>query len=186
MGAVFLVNNGTVKEAMSSLILGMGQNHWHLVERIEIGAPIFVYNYSNSVSLPLLDLARRHVQKLKLAGEAAYLQMMYGCFKAITPGIYNLNPAAYGGKRPFPAQVKVAHDIEYEPVNLSEFQHIRGLVADGYKVSHELSRSQVRKPPARVTSTGLASPRRISSHIQQPLRIAMCQLLPTTKVHVDA
>lgn len=155
-GFIFIAKHGQVEEALRTLVFASASNFWSLVEKVQRGTKILIYDTTKKVSflteaeLPLLLVLGDSVvpdctgvlpngdaslvRNSRIEQSCCMLQVMHGVFVAVTPGIYNLEPFAFRGSQkggsPLPAQVRVEVDVKFPPLPVSHFRHTRGLFED--------------------------------------------------------
>ncbi|KAL1206789.1 B2 protein [Cardamine amara subsp. amara] len=130
-GVVFGCTNNTIKECMSKQLFGLPYNHNSYVQKIGIGLPLFLFNYSD--------------------------RTLHGIFEAAGSGQLNIDPYGWtsdGSERTsYPAQVQISMRLQCEPLSEDKFKHV---IADNYYSSHhfwfELDHFQTSKLICLLTS----------------------------------
>ncbi|AED90373.1 Kelch repeat type 1 [Arabidopsis suecica] len=130
-GVVFGCTKNTIKECMSKQLFGLPSNHYPYVQKIDIGLPLFLFNYSD--------------------------RTLHGIFEAAGCGQLNFDPYGWtsdGSERTsYPAQVPISVRLQCEPLSEEKF---KPAIADNYYSSHhfwfELDHFQTRKLTCLLTS----------------------------------
>ncbi|CAA0400035.1 unnamed protein product [Arabidopsis thaliana] len=130
-GVVFGCTKNTIKECMSKQLFGLPSNHYPYVQKIDIGLPLFLFNYSD--------------------------RTLHGIFEAAGCGQLNIDPYGWtsdGSERTsYPAQVPISVRLQCEPLSEEKF---KPAIADNYYSSHhfwfELDHFQTRKLTCLLTS----------------------------------
>jgi len=104
-GVIFGATSHTLEECMEGLIFGLPSAHWKYVQYIQVGMPVFLFNYTD--------------------------KQLYGVFKAASDGEMNINPRGWvDPEEPedvltrYPAQVRVNWHAKCRPAKLYEFKPI--------------------------------------------------------------
>ncbi|KAL9278112.1 putative development/cell death domain, kelch-type beta propeller [Arabidopsis thaliana] len=132
-GVVFGCTKNTIKECMSKQLFAvcLPSNHYPYVQKIDIGLPLFLFNYSD--------------------------RTLHGIFEAAGCGQLNIDPYGWtsdGSERTsYPAQVPISVRLQCEPLSEEKF---KPAIADNYYSSHhfwfELDHFQTRKLTCLLTS----------------------------------
>ncbi|XP_023635982.1 kelch-like protein 25 isoform X1 [Capsella rubella] len=130
-GVVFGCTKNTIKECMSKQLFGLPSNHISYVQKIDIGLPLFLFNYSD--------------------------RTLHGIFEAAGSGQLNIDPYGWtfhGSERTsYPAQVQISMRLQCEPLSEEKF---KPAIADNYYSPHhfwfELDHFQTSKLICLLTS----------------------------------
>ncbi|XP_010490523.1 PREDICTED: influenza virus NS1A-binding protein homolog isoform X1 [Camelina sativa] len=130
-GVVFGCTKNTIKECMSKQLFGLPYNHISYVQKIDIGLPLFLFNYSD--------------------------RTLHGIFEAAGPGQLNIDPYGWtsdgSDRTSYPAQVQISMRLQCEPLSEKKF---KPAIADNYYSPHhfwfELDHFQASKLICLLTS----------------------------------
>ncbi|XP_024012226.1 uncharacterized protein LOC18019545 isoform X2 [Eutrema salsugineum] len=130
-GVVFGCTKNTIKECMSKQLFGLPYNHISYVQKIDVGLPLFLFNYSD--------------------------RKLHGIFDAAGPGQLNIDPYGWTSKgsekTSYPAQVQISVRLQCEPLSEEKF---KPAIEDNYYTSHhfwfELDHLQTNKLMCLLTS----------------------------------
>ncbi|CAH2074639.1 unnamed protein product [Thlaspi arvense] len=151
-GVVFGCTKHTFKECISKQLFGLPYNHMSYVQRIDIGLPLFLFNYSD--------------------------RKLHGIFEAAGPGQLYIDPYAWtsnGSERTsYPAQVQISLRLQCEPLSEEKF---KPTIEDNYYSSHhfwfELDHLQTNKLKCLLTSFAVKpNPPVSTSHNRQLFHFA--------------
>ncbi|XP_010543174.1 PREDICTED: influenza virus NS1A-binding protein homolog isoform X2 [Tarenaya hassleriana] len=110
-GVIFGCKHTTIKECLSKQIFGLPYNHFSYVRKIDIGLPLFLFNYSD--------------------------RKLHGIFEAAGSGQLNIDPYGWtsnGSERTsYPAQVQIRVQLQCEPLTEEIF---KPAIADNYFNPH--------------------------------------------------
>uniref|UniRef100_A0A1J3IIT5 Kelch-like protein 5 n=2 Tax=Noccaea caerulescens TaxID=107243 RepID=A0A1J3IIT5_NOCCA len=146
-GVIFGCTKNTIKECMSKQLFGLPYNHITYVQKIDVGLPLFLFNYSD--------------------------RKLHGIFEAAGPGQMNVDPYAWtsnGSERTsYPAQVQISVRLQCEPFSEDKF---KPAIEENYYTSHhfrfELDHFQTNKLMCLLTSFAVKpKPPLSTSHSRQ-------------------
>ncbi|XP_044473860.1 influenza virus NS1A-binding protein homolog B isoform X2 [Mangifera indica] len=123
-GVIFGCKNNTIRECLTNQLFGLPAQHFTYVKNIDIGLPLFLFNYSD--------------------------RKLYGIYEAASPGKMNIDPYGWttdGSERTFyPAQVQICVKLQCQPLLEEQFKPV---IEDNYYTNHqfwfELDHSQASK-----------------------------------------
>ncbi|VVB12822.1 unnamed protein product [Arabis nemorensis] len=156
-GVVFGTTKNTIKECMSKHLFGLPHNHIMYVQKIDIGLPLFLFNYSD--------------------------RKLHGIFEAAGSGQLNIDPYGWtsnGSERTsYPAQVQTRVRLQCEPLSEDKF---KPAIEDNYYSSHhfwfELDHFQTNKLMCLLTSFAVKPRAPVStSHNRQ-----VFHLIPSSEI----
>lgn len=124
-GAIFGATADTLNECKTGLVFGLPAANWNWVQYVDVGMPIFLFNYSD--------------------------KMMHGIFRAVSPGTQNINPKGWTrisgtSYTRYPAQVRVELFEQCKPIVDRDFkQAIAGAFFTEKQFNYQLTRTEARR-----------------------------------------
>ncbi|KAK1398142.1 DCD domain-containing protein [Heracleum sosnowskyi] len=134
-GVIFGCKTASMNECLNNQLFGLPANHISYVKNIDVGLPLFLFNYST--------------------------RRLHGIFEAASPGKLNINPYAwsdYGAKTSsYPAQVQIRVRLQCQSLDEEQFKPI--ILGNYYNSKHfwfELDHAQTDRLISLLSSVVIA------------------------------
>ncbi|GLT66122.1 hypothetical protein SLA2020_385090 [Shorea laevis] len=134
-GVIFGCTSSTIKECLFKQLFGLPAQHFSYVKNIDVGLPLFLFNYSD--------------------------RKLHGIFEAASSGQMNIDPYGWtidGSERTqYPAQVQIHVRLQCQPLHEQQFKPV--ITHNYYNHNHfwfELDHGQANKLMSLLASSAIA------------------------------